>query len=338
MTYSVIIPVYNDENHIERAVRSVLQQQYGDFEVLIIDDGSEDKTAEICEKLKTEDSRIQVIHRAHQGASASRNAGLSVAQGGYVCFVDSDDTISDSLLKDAYEKAILPHKPDMVLFNVTEEYDGFTRIKKTDLLEGLYEKTEIENEIIPCMIYDKGKRFCQGRVFPAVWNKIYKKELMVSHHCTDGRIRWGEDSASVYECIIHSERVYALNDAYYRYNKNNPLSICSRYDAGRFSNNRLLFDYLDSQLGEESLIVRRQLNAFKIYWIMMAIFHDVKSGKKVRETAAHTRKGVEENHLLQGIALKGMPFIAAVYLIGLRLKLYYLIAAGSALIQKFRKK
>ncbi len=91
---SVIVPVYKAEKFLRRCVQSILSQTYTDFELILVDDGSPDKSGELCDCLAKTDSRIRVIHKENGGASAARNAGLDAAAGDYVMFCDSDDTVS----------------------------------------------------------------------------------------------------------------------------------------------------------------------------------------------------------------------------------------------------
>ncbi len=96
---SIITPVYNRERYIEECIRSVQAQSYQDFEIVIVDDGSTDKTTEICSKLAAEDTRIKLLTGEHKGVSAARNIALDAAQGEYVFFLDSDDVIYPMLLE-----------------------------------------------------------------------------------------------------------------------------------------------------------------------------------------------------------------------------------------------
>ena len=90
---SVIIPIYNDEKYLEQCLDSVIKQTYKNLEIILIDDGSTDRTPEICEQYRERDSRIRVFHKKNGGVGSSRNAGLAMATGDYVLFVDDDDFI-----------------------------------------------------------------------------------------------------------------------------------------------------------------------------------------------------------------------------------------------------
>lgn len=100
---SVIVPVYNTEKYVEECIKSVLAQTYSDFELILIDDGSEDNSREICQRMGEKDGRIHLLQREHRGVSAARNAGMDVAAGKYLFFLDSDDMIHPQLLEALYK-------------------------------------------------------------------------------------------------------------------------------------------------------------------------------------------------------------------------------------------
>lgn len=104
---SVIAPVYNVKPYLYECINSILEQKYKNFELLLIDDGSTDGSGDICDELAEKDNRIRVIHKENGGLSFARNTGVKAAKGSYVCFIDSDDVISEDYLKILYENAKL---------------------------------------------------------------------------------------------------------------------------------------------------------------------------------------------------------------------------------------
>lgn len=102
---SIVIPVYNVESYLDKCVKSVLEQTYTDFELFLIDDGSIDRSGEICEKYAQEDKRVRVIHQKNQGVSVARNVGIDLAEGRYITFLDSDDFVSKYYLELLYQTA-----------------------------------------------------------------------------------------------------------------------------------------------------------------------------------------------------------------------------------------
>lgn len=122
MLFSIIIPAYNSELYLARCINSILTQNYKDFELILVDDGSNDSTPVICDTYKETDSRIQVIHQKNQGQSVARNVGLKHANGEYVIFIDSDDWILktnflDKLLEKTYDK------PDIIMYGYKKYFE-----------------------------------------------------------------------------------------------------------------------------------------------------------------------------------------------------------------------
>ena len=101
---SVIIPIYKVENYLERCVKSVLNQDYRDFEVILVDDGSPDRCPQICDDLARMDDRIVVVHKTNGGLSAARNSGIEIAKGEYLVFLDSDDQWAEDKLRPLMEQ------------------------------------------------------------------------------------------------------------------------------------------------------------------------------------------------------------------------------------------
>src|SRR6056297_378185 len=94
---SIIVPIFNSQNYLRRCINSILSQTHSNLEIILINDGSEDKSGEICEEFSQIDSRIQVIHTENRGQASARNKGLKVATGDYIGFVDSDDWIDEDM-------------------------------------------------------------------------------------------------------------------------------------------------------------------------------------------------------------------------------------------------
>jgi glycosyltransferase involved in cell wall biosynthesis len=142
---SVIIPVYNAADFLSRAVGSVLMQEFDDFEVILVDDGSTDGSAAICDEFAAHDERVRVIHKENGGVSSARNAGLDAAHGEFVMFVDADDAIKDDSLVNMYS------------FNSDFVLAGFEKVQDAKLSESYVPSKTASyhgtGEI--CMFFDK---------------------------------------------------------------------------------------------------------------------------------------------------------------------------------------
>ena len=121
MIFSVIIPCYNCVKTLERTVESIRVCGLSDYEILLIDDGSNDGTAELCDRLCGKYEGIRCVHQSNKGVSAARNRGIDEARGEYIWFVDSDDTVDEDSLRGVLKTALLK-KPDMLLFGMSFDY------------------------------------------------------------------------------------------------------------------------------------------------------------------------------------------------------------------------
>lgn len=335
--FSIIVPIYGVEKYLKKCIESILNQTFQDFELILVDDGSKDECPSICDKYAEKDKRIYVIHKKNEGLVSARNTGLKQAKGQYICYVDGDDWISEVLLETVNNMAIQKHLPDIVMFSAVKQFENSIEDIPYEVVEGYYDKNKLQKDIYPYMMYDKRKNFCQGLIFPVAWNKIYKSELIKEHYCKETQIRMGEDNAFVFECLYYAKSLYVIDQRLYYYNQLNTTSITSNYDENRFENNQKLFRYMQQQLGGISETMDEQLNAFKAYWVIMAIFHEVKCGKKMKYSYKHIKEKLKENDMVKNIHLKGLPLGAKCFMILLKFHLYFCCLFGTKLINKVRE-
>ena len=119
---SIIVPVYNVEKYLEKCIKSILNQTFTDFELILVNDGSTDKSGVICDNYKNIDDRIIVIHKKNEGLSSARNSGLDIAKGRYIGFVDSDDYINNDMYHKLYE-ALIKNNSDISICKFVKVYD-----------------------------------------------------------------------------------------------------------------------------------------------------------------------------------------------------------------------
>lgn len=204
---SIIVPVYNVEKYLENCIQSILNQTFNDYELILVDDGSTDKSGEICDKYKKMDSRIKVIHKNNGGLSSARNAGLDIACGKYIGFVDSDDSIHPRMYEILYD-LIKKHKVDISCCNYKNTYTLCTEYN-TDI-----EQTEvIEMDNIQAInnLYDKEI----GVRLVVAWNKLYSKHLFDDTRYEVGRIH--EDEFIAHRILYKCKKIAYTNDELYYY-------------------------------------------------------------------------------------------------------------------------
>lgn len=337
-TFSVIVPIYKVEKYLKKCVDSILNQTYQDFELILVDDGSPDKCPQICDEYAKKDRRVRVIHKKNSGLVAARNTGIKEAKGDYICYVDGDDWIFDNLLQTAWDKAIRKYNVEMVVYSAVRQFSNNQEQIPKAVPEGLYDKDKLRTDVYPYMMYDSRKPFCTGLIFPVAWNKIFKREFLLKHYCEEERIRMGEDNAFVFECLYAAKNIYFCDDILYVYNQLNIESMVHSYDPNRFDNNQILTDYIEKRIGNQDKIIDNQINAFKAYWLIMAVFHEVKSGRKIIQASKHIRKKIKETGCLRNIRYNELPKTAKMYLILLNMHLYIPALVSAKLVTTMRGK
>jgi len=203
-TLSVIVPIYNVEEYLEQCIESILNQPYTDFELILVNDGSPDNCGAICDVYALKDERIKVIHKVNGGLSSARNAGIDIAQGEYLSFIDSDDFVSDDYYQMNMEY-LLTHPQTNILILQVCHYDN----NKNEVV--INEKKELigRNDIVNFMM--------SMDYIGAAWINIYKKDIFNELRYPEGRIF--EDGFILTEIIEKASVVYITNIGVYYYRK-----------------------------------------------------------------------------------------------------------------------
>lgn len=204
---SVIIPAYNCKDTIEKCILSVLSQTYSDYEVIVIDDGSTDGTYNVLKRLLNTDSRMRVISQKNAGVSNTRNKGITLANGEFVAFIDSDDYIEENYLQELieiYEQGTLP----VVNFSYNADKKGVLPLKKS------YLQIFVNKNIFREYFYGE----LGNLVSFSVWNKLYKKEILLKNNITFcGDLKLGEDLMFNLHYLCHCDSVTVSSKPLYNY-------------------------------------------------------------------------------------------------------------------------
>ena len=200
--FSIIIPAYNAGKFLGKAVDSVLNQDFDDYELIIVDDGSKDNTLEICntyaEKFK---DKVIVVSKGNNGVSAARNTGIKKACGQYILFIDADDYIEPNSLSTLSDRIIQLNYPDIVIFGFL--FNTFPWTPSDNPVNTVLDRNYIETVIIPEQINLKPRT---RDIQPFVWNKAYKKEIIDTYSLAfDESYRKWEDKDFVLSFLLHAE-------------------------------------------------------------------------------------------------------------------------------------
>lgn len=240
---SIIVPIYNAEKYLRESIESILHQNYKDFEVILVNDGSKDSSLKICKEFECMDTRVRVISQENRGSIAARKKGISIAKGSYIGFVDSDDWIHPSMYEQLCQMAI-EYDADMVLCDYITFYKNIKINTTQGLSEGFYDKERMRKELYPTMLCDSINNSFY-KVIPAYWNKIFKKEVINFYLSQlDERVKLGEDMICVYPSLLKAKSIYYLKNQYLYYYRQRNNSMSREYNSQYLNNFSIIVDDL----------------------------------------------------------------------------------------------
>lgn len=223
---SVIVPAFNCEKTIEKCINSIINQTLKELEIIIVNDGSTDKTYNVIKKVGNKDSRITIINKVNEGPSKARNSGIKIARGEYIGFVDSDDYVDKDMF---YQLYLLANKYNSEICgcNYYEEgCDGkvLNEIQSNLPYEQVLSKKMIRNMIIKSFVEDKNSGFY------SLWNKIYKKKFLYDYSLfLDESRSHGEDWLFNINAFNYANNVIFLGKTLYHYVQINEFSLMRTY-------------------------------------------------------------------------------------------------------------
>lgn len=230
---SVVIPVYKVEKYIHQCIDSVLAQTLQEIEILLVDDGSPDRCGEICDQYAERDSRIKVIHKENGGLMSAWKAGMKLATGKYIGFVDSDDWIDRDMFERMYEKAT-QYNAEIVVCGLVREFDNHSERDEINWNSGVYYKTDIVEKIYPKLINDGN--FLGRGISPNRFTKIFLAHLVNENlqYCFED-ISYGEDMHLMFSAFADVNTVYIISEYYPYHYRINAESITGSYNPKLWS-------------------------------------------------------------------------------------------------------
>lgn len=273
MKFSVVVSIYKVEKFLENCISSILNQSYTNFELILVDDGSPDNCPLICDKFKDLDSRVKVIHKKNEGLVSTRKAGLKIATGEYICFIDGDDFIQNDMFEH-YHQILLKNNVDIILGNFTAFYEnGNKQVYKQNLNSGLYGKTEMEQKIYNRML--SCEPFYSFLIFPSLCVKCFKKHLVEKAYDTMlNEITLGEDAAITYPCLLDANSIYITDYSGYMYRQNQS-SMTHSYDKNLYIKIKNLLTYLEKASEIRNWDCGNQISEYKLNLLFEALNNEL---------------------------------------------------------------
>lgn len=209
---SFIIPIYNAEKYLDECIKSIIKQTYSNFELLLVNDGSTDNSAIICDTYANKDSRIKVIHKINGGDSSARNIGLDNAKGEYICFVDADDVIHPKLLETTLS-VLMETQQDIIIYR----YKLFNN-------KIIYSQNS-NNSFFVMSNQEAIKEMLKGQKYRGLMcNKLVHRHYYENIRFPEGR-SFGEDTYVTYQVLIECPSVVYLDEIFYYYRQNDKSAL-----------------------------------------------------------------------------------------------------------------
>ena len=320
--FSIIVLVYNTEKYLKECLDSILNQTFKDFQLILVDDGSTDSSPNICDEYKLLYSdKIEVIHKKNEGQLASRLRGFELAQGEYIYYVDSDDTIESGLLNDVYN-IINSYKPDIVLlkFQYINELGKILKINNDDIQNGYIKKEKVFNFIV------------KEKISP-LWRKIFKKELLSKD--TDFKkyyhMKNSEDLIQSLPIFYKAKSFYYINKPYYNY-RDTPFNISKKYNINRINSSVYLLEsvyncFVKLNYNTFDNLIKIYFHYFEMLWIVLFNYFFYCKKNKIEDDLSFLHSGfIKHKRWLKHIKLSLLKKIGILLFFWkqwLLLKIYY---------------
>lgn len=211
---SVVVPIYGIERYVGHCIESLMQQTYQNLEIILVDDGSPDRCPQICDLYASKDKRIKVIHKANGGLVTARKAGVQVAQGEYIGFVDGDDWVGVGFYQSMLN-TIMACDADIAVAGCTRDLYRKSMYLQNALPPGVYEGESMEYLRKNMMSYGTFFRF---GVTTYHWNKLYRREAIIPFQmAVENGFTVMEDGATTYPAMLAAKKVVLTNNFAYHY-------------------------------------------------------------------------------------------------------------------------
>ena len=255
---SIVIPVYNVEAYLEACVASIAAQTYTNIEIILVNDGSTDRSGKICDELCLKDSRIRVFHKENGGLMSAWKHGVMQAGGDYVGFVDSDDWVDNNMFSQLLSIAE-ENDSDIVACGLIKEYESGKHEKEKILIaQGEYGSVRLKEQVWPRLI-------CSGTVperglSPNRVTKLFRKKLLMENMALcDTDVSIGEDLVTTFAAVTKAKKIIVLTDFFPYHYRINDESMIRKYTDQKYDSIRILSNAMERINAENQSLFTAQL-------------------------------------------------------------------------------
>lgn len=282
LRFSFIVPVYNAEKYLRYCIDSLINQNFTNYQIILVDDGSTDNSYSICKDYSNKYDYISVIHKSNGGAVSARFCGLQNAIGEYILFVDADDWVSLDYCKFTND-LIEQFHPDIIYTCFKQVFPNEKEIiEKPPVKIGYYDKEQMKKVIYPFLIEDIKAKYVRN----GLCGNAIKRKLLLKYHIKEQlRISVGEDAACFKPCVYHASSIFISDYISYYYRQNN-LSITKSKNVFALDGARLIaqhyYNTIDCDNNDMQLQINRNI-VHNFFNIAMSQFNSSLSYKEVKK-------------------------------------------------------
>lgn len=299
---SIILPVYNVEKYISRCVESLINQTYTNIEIILVDDGSTDKSYTICEKYAEKDLRVKLFHKQNGGVSSARNVGLKNSNGEYITFVDSDDWVKEDMLEHLFKKLNDNNADISICTCIVASNESMW-----DPNKGKKDYIITREEAIKRLLY---KEYC------VIWGTLFSKNVIEGIFFVED-ISNNEDSYFLFNVFRKSKKIYKSFEAKYIYNRQQETSITKNKNKKSALDQIKVANLIECDLKDEFNKYEKEYSFYKfcsLYnltrdFIDMDIFNDPIIKKNSMELKKYYKKIIFNNQVQMKIKIKATLLI-----------------------------
>lgn len=227
---SVIVNIYNEDNFLDKCIQSLLNQTFSQLEIILVDDGSTDRSAAICKKYQMQNQNIRCVLKENEGLVRSRKRGIQLATGDYVAFIDGDDWVEADWYETLYQAAV-KSGADIVIAGHKEDLCGSLIERKNIISAGCYHDESLCDAVYSTML-NTGE-FSRFGIFTYLWNKLFRRDIIQATLMkVDDQIFIGEDACTVYPAILRANCIQIITACGYHYRQrvNSMVKVSYDYD------------------------------------------------------------------------------------------------------------
>lgn len=265
---SIIVPAYNVEKYIDKCLSSILEQTYANIEVIVVDDGSTDKTGQLIDNISQLDSRVHVLHIKNAGVSAARNSGIEISTGDYLVFVDADDYIAQDYVE--YMLRLIENTDSDFCFSRSCYTKSGEKQTESEYIEKLHPEDATALLLSPDVIV-------------GCWNKMFKRSLIINNNIRfSTTLFYGEGLTFITTVSQISKSIGVGNRKVYYYRRNNESSATTKFDINKLYNGEKALKNIRKQLKINSPKVDTMLNLHLCLFSLGALVR-IKSNRLEKE-------------------------------------------------------